>query len=144
MKCFYLLSYFPYCFFPCASHNILFETPRGMIFQNNTTTSRITEQKMKKLLPLLTIRLLFFHLKYENVVQINIYFTTLTLNSTHMMQPLWIVYGPLTKQWRKILDNRIQGSGTWCAIPEPQFPMQLKRLMIALTPEISNNLQSYS
>lgn len=47
MKCFYLLSNFAYCFFPCASHNILFETPRGMIFQNITTTSRITDHRVE-------------------------------------------------------------------------------------------------
>lgn len=73
----------------------------------------------------------------------NIYFTTLTPNSTHMMQPLDVgVYGPLKKQWRKVLDNWRKESRIRGAIPKPHFPMLLKRLMDALAPNIKKNLQS--
>lgn len=79
----------------------------------------------------------------KTALENNIYFTTLTPNSTHMMQPLDVgIYGPLKKQWRKVLDSWRKESRTRGAIPKPQFPMLLKRLMDALAPNMKKNLQS--
>lgn len=79
----------------------------------------------------------------KTALENNIYFTTLTPNSTHMMQPLDVgFYGPLKKQWRKVLDNWRKESRTRGAIPKPQFPLLLKRLMDSLAPNIKKNLQS--
>ena len=73
----------------------------------------------------------------------NIYFTTLTPNSTHMLQPLDVgIFAPLKKQWRKILDRWRQESRRKGTIPKEQFPMLLQRLMDGIAPNIKKNLQS--
>lgn len=73
----------------------------------------------------------------------NIYFTTLAPSSTHMLQPLDVgVYGPLKKQWRKVLDKWRQESRKRGSIPKEQFPLLLQKLMDAIAPNIKKNLQS--
>ncbi|XP_045761191.1 uncharacterized protein LOC123876139 [Maniola jurtina] len=79
----------------------------------------------------------------QAAIQNNIHFTTLTPNSTHIMQPLDVgIYGPLKRQWRKILDTWRKESRIRGIIPKPQFPMLLKRLMDAMAPNLMKNLQS--
>ncbi|CAH4033328.1 unnamed protein product [Pieris brassicae] len=77
----------------------------------------------------------------QAAVQNNIYFTTLTPNSTHIMQPIYTQYGPLKRQWRKILDTWIKELRIRGIIPKPQFPLLGKRLMDALAPNMMKNLQ---
>ncbi|KAB0801489.1 hypothetical protein PPYR_05843 [Photinus pyralis] len=73
----------------------------------------------------------------------NIYFTTLTPNSTHMLQPLDVgIFAPMKKQWRKVLDQWRQESRRKGTIPKEQFPVLLKRLMDALAPNMEKNLKS--
>ena len=73
----------------------------------------------------------------------NIYFTALPPNSTHILQPMDVgVFGPLKKQWRKILDKWRRESRRRGNIPKEQFPGLLQGLWCAITPKIRANLHS--
>ncbi|KAJ4442019.1 hypothetical protein ANN_11883 [Periplaneta americana] len=65
----------------------------------------------------------------------NIAFIALPPNSTHLLQPLDVAYfGPMKREWRKILDNwRNSSRGSRCiTIPKEQFPSLLRKLLDSL------------
>ena len=72
----------------------------------------------------------------ESSVANNIAFTCLIPNSTHILQPLDVaVFGPMKREWRKILqqwrkESRVKGS-----IPKNHFPKLLNQLQNQLKEE---------
>lgn len=73
----------------------------------------------------------------------NIYMTALPPNSTHLMQPLDVaVFAPFKKKWRQILDKWRSETKSSSSIPKEYFPTLLNRLWLAVSENVSNNLQS--
>ena len=59
----------------------------------------------------------------------NIYFTTIPLNSTHLMQPLDVAFfKPLKSYWQSVLETWRKESRARGTIPKQHFPILLTKL----------------
>ena len=73
----------------------------------------------------------------------NILFVMLPTNSTHIFQPLdVVVFAPLKKYWRKVLDGWKKESQRHSAFPKEVFPILLNKLWVLLEDKLSDYLKS--
>ena len=76
----------------------------------------------------------------------NIQFVCLPSNATHLMQPLDVAFfGPMKREWRKILDDWKTGSrNTSATVTKEWFPRLLTRLMenLQIADRASSNLKA--
>jgi hypothetical protein len=73
----------------------------------------------------------------------NIRFVCLPPNATHLTQPLDVTYyGPMKREWRKILTSWKEGNKSLTSLPKDQFPKLLKQLVDFLYVEKKTNMIS--
>lgn len=77
----------------------------------------------------------------EECEQNNIAFIFLPAHSTHVCQPMDVaVFGPVKKQWRKILKNwKVMNTGV---VPKSMIPRLLSELTAALDANMENNIRA--
>lgn len=73
----------------------------------------------------------------------NIRFVCLPPNATHLTQPLDVTYyGPMKREWRKILTSWKEKNKSLTSLPKDQFPKLLKELVDFLYVEKKTNMIS--
>lgn len=73
----------------------------------------------------------------------NIRFVCLPPNATHLTQPLDVTYyGPMKREWRKVLTSWKERNKTLTSLPKDQFPKLLKQLTDILFVEKKSNMIS--